>query len=159
MTAKNESPAKKKVGRPSLYRDEYAGWAKKLCRLGATDADLARSFEVSEDTINEWKTVHPEFSVSIKEGKELSDAEVAEKLFRRATGYKHKAVKIASDPNGREHVTEYEEHYPPDTAAAIFWLKNRRPDMWRDKQEVNHSGSVALYDAEQIKRMAALANV
>ena len=127
-------------GRPTLYKPEYADWAMKLCRLGATDDDLAKSFEVETATIHNWKKAHPEFFDSIKAGKELSDAEVAEKLFKRATGYKHKAVKIASTPDGREHVTEYEEHYPPDTTAAIFWLKNRRPDLWRDKVENTLSG-------------------
>lgn len=123
------------MARPTKYQPEYAEQALKLCRLGATDKELADFFQVNEDTVNEWKKVHPEFSESLKEGKLLADAEVADKLFRRATGYEHKAVKITASPDGREHVTEYVERYPPDTTAAIFWLKNRRPDVWRDKTE------------------------
>lgn len=123
------------MARPTKYQPEYAEQALKLCRLGATDKELADFFQVNEDTVNEWKKVHPEFSESLKEGKLLADAEVADKLFRRATGYEHKAVKITASPDGREHLTEYVERYPPDTTAAIFWLKNRRPDVWRDKTE------------------------
>lgn len=124
-------------GRPTKYRPEYAEQSLKLCRLGATDKELADFFQVNEDTINEWKKVHSEFSESLKQGKMLADAEVADKLYRRATGYEHKAVKISSSPDGKEHLTEYVERYPPDTTAAIFWLKNRRPSEWRDK--VDHS--------------------
>lgn len=123
------------MARPSKYKPEFADQALKLCRLGATDRELADFFQVNEDTINEWKKMHPEFSESLKEGKGMADAEVADKLYKRATGYRHMAVKIASTPDGREHLTQYEEHYPPDTTAAIFWLKNRRPDLWRDKTE------------------------
>jgi phage FluMu gp28-like protein len=123
------------VARPTKYKPEYAEQTLKLCRLGATDKELADFFQVNEDTINEWKKVHVEFSESIKGGKAQADAEVADKLFKRATGYEHKAVKISASPDGREHVTEYDERYPPDTTAAIFWLKNRRPDLWRDKTD------------------------
>lgn len=125
------------AGRPTKYKEEYDEQALKLCRLGATDKELADFFQVNEDTINEWKKVHQSFSESLKAGKQMADAEVADKLFKRATGYEHKAVKISANPNGAEHVTEYVERYPPDTTAAIFWLKNRRPDVWRDK--VDHA--------------------
>ena len=130
-----------KGGRPSSYKAEYAQQVAKLCRLGATDKEIAAFFEVHEDTINEWKKVHPEFSESLKEGKAAADAEVADKLFKRATGYEHKAVKIVADAKtGAEHQVEYIERYPPDTTAAIFWLKNRRPDLWRDRIDNTHSG-------------------
>lgn len=121
------------MGRPSKYQPQYAEQALKLCRLGATDKELADFFQVDEKTINNWKDDHPEFLQSLKDGKGMADAEVADKLFKRATGYEHKAVKISANPNGDEHLTEYIERYPPDTTAAIFWLKNRRPDLWRDK--------------------------
>lgn len=131
------------VGRPSEYEPEYAEQAFKLCLLGATDADLADFFEVSETTINNWKQAHPEFLESLKGGKRHADARVADSLFRRALGYEHEAVKIVADAKtGAEHVVPYVERYPPDTTAAIFWLKNRRPDLWRDKKETEHSGAI-----------------
>ncbi len=137
MTAK-KAPSR---GRPTSYKPEYATQALKLCRLGATDKELADFFGVHEDTITEWKRVHPEFSVSLKEGKTLADAEVADKLFKRATGYSHQAVKIVANANtGQEHIVPYTEHYPPDTTAAIFWLKNRQRDKWRDKVDAEITG-------------------
>lgn len=124
------------MARPSKYNPDYPAQALKLCRLGATDKELADFFGVAESTLNKWKEDHPEFSESLKEGKALADAEVADKLFKRATGYEHNAVKIVANANtGQEHIVNYTERYPPDTTAAIFWLKNRRPDLWRDKTE------------------------
>lgn len=136
---------KQKVGRPTRYRAEYAAQAEKLCRLGATDVEMAKFFGVAESTFHKWKLAHPDFSESLRAGKEIADAEVAEKLFRRATGYEHKAVKIVADAkSGQEHIVPYVERYPPDTTAAIFWLKNRRPDLWRDKTEHRHEGGLTV---------------
>jgi RNA polymerase-interacting CarD/CdnL/TRCF family regulator len=84
-------------GRPTKYNEKYPNQAYKLCLLGATDEELANFFEVCEDTINEWKNVHDEFSVSIKKGKINADANVANSLYKRALGYKHDAVKIFAD--------------------------------------------------------------
>lgn len=128
------SKPKKPVGRPTLYRSEYAVQVEKLCKLGATDEEIADFFGVAEATINTWKTAHPEFLESIKAGKVLADAEVASKLFHRATGYSHEDVDIRA-VGGEIVQTPLVKHYPPDTTAAIFWLKNRQPKKWRDKQE------------------------
>lgn len=135
------STARKKRGQPTAYRSEYAQQAYKLCLLGATDKDLASFFSVSEATINNWKQAHHDFLESLKGGKEQADANVAKSLYRRALGYSHDAVKILAVANGNNmgssvEQVPYIERYPPDTTAAIFWLKNRRPDVWRDKHEV-----------------------
>src|SRR5690554_6233051 len=106
-----------KGGRPTKYKAEFAEQARKLCLLGATDADLAEFFEVSEQTVNTWKKAHPKFLESIKKGKVLADAEVAARLYERATGYSHPEVKVFQ--NAGEIIThEVEKHYPPDTTAA-----------------------------------------
>jgi len=106
------------AGRPSSYRPDYAGVVEKLCLLGARDADLARAFDVSESTIDNWKAAHPEFLAALKAGRELADAEVANSLYRRAIG---------------------DGDRPPDVTACIFWLKNRRPDLWRDAHRQEHA--------------------
>lgn len=135
------------IGRPSKYRSEFAEQARKLCLLGATDKELADFFGISTGTLDNWKNAHPDFLSSLKEGKDLADAVVAEKLFKRATGYEHKAVKIVADAKTKdEHIVEYTERYPPDTTACIFWLKNRQRDKWRDKVETEHSGNIGLVD-------------
>jgi len=126
---------KNKVGRPTDYKVEYNEQVYKLCLLGATDVELANFFNVNEDTIYEWKKKYTEFSESIKKGKEYADANVANKLYNRALGYEHKEDKIFND-QGVPLIVPTVKHYPPDTTAAIFWLKNRQPAKWREKQEV-----------------------
>lgn len=138
-TAKKVAGKAAPIGRPSSYKDEFAEWAMKLAKLGATDKELAESFEVAESTIGNWKNAHPEFLDSIKKGRQIADAEVASKLFHRATGYEHPEDDIRA-VNGEIVITPTVKHYPPDTTAAIFWLKNRRPDLWRDKVESEISG-------------------
>lgn len=132
-----------KKGRPSLYRDEYALQVEKLCKLGATDKEIADFFEISESTLNTWKEEHPAFLESIKNGKTIADAEVASKLFHRATGYEHGEDDIRA-VNGEIVITPTTKHYPPDTAAAIFWLKNRRRGKWTDKVDHELSGGVEV---------------
>lgn len=140
-------------GRPPLYRDEYAVMVERLCKLGLTDAELAAAFDVSETTINTWKHDHLEFFEALKRGKTFADAEVADKLFKRATGYSHQAVKIVANANtGQEHIVPYTEHYPPDTTACIFWLKNRQSAKWRDKveQDVKMDANVSVSRVELV---------
>lgn len=120
------------MGRPSVYRVEYATIGYRMTLLGATDKDMAEAFGVSEQTINGWKSKHPKFFESIKSGKIFADSQVAESLFRRANGITRKAVKIFQH-EGQSYEHEYEEYFPPDTGAAMAWLKNRRPAQWRDK--------------------------
>jgi hypothetical protein len=105
--------------------------------LGATDEEMAAFFSVATSTFYLWQRKHPEFRQALKEGKLVADATVAESLYKRALGYSHKAVKIVADAKtGTEHIVPYTEHYPPDTTAAIFWLKNRRRADWRDARTV-----------------------
>ncbi|WP_429949623.1 helix-turn-helix domain-containing protein [Comamonas sediminis] len=140
--AQGKPVAKQAGGRPSKYKPEYADQAKKLCMLGMTDKEMASFFGVAESTFNLWKTAHPEFSESLKGGKDLVDAEVAAKLYHRAMGYEHEDVHV-SNYQGVITVTPLVKHYPPDTTAAIFWLKNRQPQRWRDKPDEGGEGENA----------------
>jgi transposase-like protein len=129
------------TGRPPIYQKEFADQANKLVLLGLTDVELAAFFGVSEVTINSWKREHREFFLALKEGKELADGHVARKLYHRATGYSHEAVKIFMPRGADEPVyAPYTEHYPPDTQAAIRWLMNRQPKRWREKAEDGDDG-------------------
>jgi len=138
------------VGRPSKYKEEYNEQAYKLCLLGATDAKLADFFDVTEQTINNWKIEFPEFFESLKKGKVIADATIAEGLYNRAKGAVinvQQAIKLKDsqfNSEGRKiseeeriEVVDLIQEVPPDTAAGIFWLKNRNPEMWRDKREYN----------------------
>jgi len=132
-------------GRPPKYRKDYVIQAAKLCRLGAIDKDLADFFGVNVATIQRWKIKYPEFRDSINKDKAYSNGKVKEALFKRACGYSHEEDKIFND-SGVPLVVPTIKHYPPDTAAAFIWLKNRDPDNWRDKQEVQHSIDSESYD-------------
>ncbi|EPF0521935.1 helix-turn-helix domain-containing protein, partial [Escherichia coli] len=99
---------------------------------------LADFFEVSESTINKWKLDYPKFSESIKKGKAVADAEVSDRLYQRAMGFVAPDIDIRVIEN-RIVETPLKKYYPPDTTAAIFWLKNRQKDKWREKQDVNHT--------------------
>lgn len=131
-------------GRPSKYKAEYAEQAYKLCLLGATDKDMADFFEVDEATINRWKESHTEFCESLKKGKMMADATVAQKLYHRAIGYEHPEIITASHQGQITDTMEVTKHYAPDPTAAIFWLKNRQPANWRDKQEREITGSLSI---------------
>lgn len=152
MAAK-KSPPKKTRGRPSRFKEEYVEQVEKLSRLGATDVEMADFFDVSERTFNTWKTAHPQFLQSIKKGKLFADANVVDSLYHRALGYSHPAVKIMQY-EGVPIEVDYTEHYPPDTAAAIFWLKNRQPKKWRDKpDESGNTGELSAILSELIEKL------
>jgi hypothetical protein len=126
-------------GRPTEYRQEYDDLVFRLCLLGAKDTEIAEILGVSEVTLNAWKTQHPDFLKSMTAGKHEADAAIAHSLYHRAKGYSHAAVKILQD-KGSPVIVPYTEHYPPDTAAASLWLRNRQPARWRDKVDLEHAG-------------------
>ncbi len=133
-----------KGGRPTLYKPEFVKQAAKLCDLGATDAELASFFGVTEVTLNRWKVSHPEFCKSIKVAKEALDNRVERSLYNRAVGYTYPSEKIMTVAQGGgvssvERV-KIKEHVPPDVTAQIFWLKNRRKQDWRDKVDTEITG-------------------
>lgn len=152
----DDDPAPRGTGRPSSYQPLFARQAEKLLRDGATDTDLASFFEVDVRTIYRWKLQHEDFRQALTRSKVVADDAVVMSLFRRATGYSHDAVKIMQD-KGSPVVVPYVEHYPPDTVAAIFWLKNRRPDLWRDKPPED-GGGAPLEIARKIREAVAQAD-
>jgi len=123
---------KGKGGRPTEYKEEYNKLVYKLCLLGAIDREIAEIIGVSEQTLNAWKQIYPQFLESIKNGKVIADSEVANSLFKRARGYQFKE-KTYEDGALRKEVLK---DIAPDTGAAMAWLKNRQSAKWRDKQEI-----------------------
>lgn len=129
----------RRTGRPSSYRPEYARAAKKLCELGATDADLAKAFGVTTPTIWAWRSRYPDFLSALKDGKPAYDDLVERSLAQRALGYTYDTedIKVIGGDVRRVRVRR---HVPPDVTACIFWLKNRRPAQWRDVNRFEHTG-------------------
>lgn len=132
-----------KGGRPSKFSDEMCEQVTKLCRLGATDKELADFFNVSVPTIDTWKKQNPEFLGAVKKGKTEADANVSDRLYCRAMGYTHPEEKIFCQ-NGEVTRVSTTKHYPPDTMACIYWLNNRRRDDWRQRHEVTGKDGAPL---------------
>ena len=150
MPKRNPKKPPKKVGAPTLYHaDEHPKAARAMVREGKSLWEVAQVFGVNESTITDWQNRHPEFAAQIALGYDDRTRDVEKALLDRAKGYSHPAVKIITVSGGQgmgstvEQVP-YTEHYPPDTEAAKFWLKNRKPAEWRDKQEVEHGGTLTL---------------
>lgn len=130
-------------GRPTKFKEEYIEQAEKLCKLGATDFEIADFFKVDVRTIYRWKAESDEFCQSIKAGKETADERVERSLYQKAIGYEQEEVKIFMPANRDEPVyAPFTAKIAPDTTAAIFWLKNRRPELWRDKTQTDLTGSL-----------------
>ncbi len=146
-------------GRPTAFKTEYIELSYKYCLLGATDKQLAEFFNVAESTLNLWKQKQPKFLDALKRGKIIADAGVAHSLYKRGTGYSHHETHV-SNYQGEITLTEITKHYPPDTTACIFWLKNRQPDKWRDKIEIDANVKIdketlAMIETQFITKMAA----
>jgi transcriptional regulator with XRE-family HTH domain len=134
----NQNAKGNRGGRPTLYKPAYAAQAAKACQAGFTDQELADLFGVAVSTISAWKAEHVEFSEALKAGKAEADDRVERALYHRAIGYSHEVEKpMVVDKDVR--IVTYTERMPPDTTACIFWLKNRNPEEWRDKTQVEPS--------------------
>jgi len=122
-------------GRKTLYRDTYPTIAAALRRRGYTLDEVARVFGVYPQTIRKWANQHPDFDVALKETKDEADAQVEDSLLKRALGYDYTETEVYKSSTGGKktvRVVEKKKHIPPNVTAMIFWLKNRRPDLWRD---------------------------
>jgi len=121
-------------GRPSSYKKEHDKIAAKMCELGATDMDLANAFDVDIRTIHRWKIKHKGFCHALKIGKEPANNMVERALYQRAVGFSHEEDDIRV-VNGELVITPTIKHYPPDSTALIFFLKNRMPDQYRQNPD------------------------
>lgn len=122
------------------------GWA----RDGLTDKQIAHNIGISEQTLNVWKKSYPSFSESLKKGKDVADYEVESALFKRATGFQYDEVTV----EGGKETKRVTKMVAPDTGAAAMWLKNRRPDKWRDHPVDTQTDQVENNLLEQIKESA-----
>jgi len=140
---KKAAKKKKKSGGQTKYKKEYDEQVFKLCLLGASDAEIADFFEVSEVTINGWKKKHKDFFKSIKDGKVKADTDIASSLYKRARGYEHtERVRelVTDEKTGVSELVVIKEvikEIPPDTGACMAWLKNRQKTKWRDNKEID----------------------
>ena len=159
---------KGKTGPDSKYKPEYVNQAKLLYEGGFTDIKAAQFFKVSRGTIYAWQKEFPDFSAAIQAGKDYFDSKKTEKsLLKRATGFYYtevtresarvvvrgeKGVLLVNDEPKMVITKKVRKYVVPDTGAAIFWLKNRNSDRWKDAQQHEHMGQVTILKPEPINK-------
>lgn len=115
------------------------GWA----RDGLTDFQISNNMGITAKTLYEWKKRYSDISDTLKKGKEVVDIQVENALLKRALGYEYTEESIEKSSLGTR-IRQTVKQVAPDTTAQIFWLKNRRPDKWRDKPREEENGSGKL---------------
>lgn len=135
------------MGRTGIYMDWIEGEGleriKAWYRDGLTNEDVAHNIGISTPTLYEWLRKYPSLASASKITREVADLRVENALYKRARGYDYteeiweRKVDKATGEESMVLVKRMEKHMPPDTTAQIFWLKNRKVDVWRDKREVS----------------------
>ena len=121
------------------------GWA----RDGLTDEQIAKNIGINRTTLYDWKKKEVNIADALKKGKEVIDFEVENALLKKALGYTITIKEERLDKDGCIHTLEKDVHIPPDTTAQIFWLKNRKPNTWKDKVETDEDRE-AVANASQV---------
>jgi hypothetical protein len=136
--------ATKTVGRKSLYDPAMNPQVKEWSKQGLIDTEIAKLLGIGKSTFYEWQNKHPEFSDALKEGKQIADMEVEQELWGKCHGQMiiERKEKVLRD--GTIVTVQEERFVPASDTAIIFWLKNRKPEMWREKQQIEHSGSMDI---------------
>ena len=130
-------------------------WGASLARRGCSDEEIAEAFGVSVRTVYNWKKAHPEFLQALNECKGKADEAVVESLYARACGLTKRTTKkerevIDADGNKVKLTELIEETLPPDTTAMIYWLKNRQPELWRDRPKQDDTDTAVLKAAKEL---------
>ena len=119
------------------------GWAQD----GLTDKQIAKNIGISRSTLNVWKDRYSDISDALKKGKDVIDRQVENALLKRALGYEYEEVKEKFEDGVITERTVTKKEVVPDTTAQIFWLKNRKPDKWRDKPGYEDTTELDKLDA------------
>lgn len=155
-----DKPKKHSGGRPSKFFELDLKQVKILIQRGFTNQQIAEFFNISVDSLSEWQKRYPKFSAALKGWKKEADEKVERCLYERATGFEYDEIVYEKSKTGglsigiKDEEIEDIKHSDcyktkiivkkvvPDVTAQIFWLKNRQPERWRDRQEIDHSGKV-----------------
>jgi len=144
------------MGRPTKYKPEYCETVAKLIALGAKHSEIAEILGVNLSTFYQWRLDYEAFSNVVNLSTDQYSERVARSLAEKALGYTTKETKVFN-VNGELKTKKVDRHYPPDTTACIFWLKNRKPEEWRDVQErVHHNEQPEIDDLELARKLAFL---
>lgn len=117
-------------------------------RDGLTNAQICHNIAISEATLYRWQNEHPEIKQVIKNGKRPVDFEVENQLLKSAMGFNYEETRsfMEEQPDGsyKRKVDTHTRYQSPNVSAQIFWLKNRKPTQWTEKQVIEHSGEVSI---------------
>lgn len=144
------SPRNNRKGSGLMAKGKYEYWLtpdglmklEAWARAGLTDEQISTNAGINPATLYEWKKKYSKISEALKKGKEVVDIEVENALLKRALGYEYEEIRTEEEYGTVTKKVITKKIVLPDTTAQIFWLKNRRPDQWRDKQDVEHSGQI-----------------
>jgi hypothetical protein len=131
----------KKLGRPLEYSADLIPVVKDFSDSGLSQEQMAQLLRIATQTLWDWMKKNPDFSDAVKGGKGISDDKVERSLYERALGYSHPEDQIFQF-QGSPVIVPTVKHYPPDATSAIFWLKNRRPENWRERLELEIVGKL-----------------
>ncbi len=118
--------------------------AEVLAGVGKTDVEIAQELGIARSTLALWKKEHPEFGNVLQEAKDTFDSGTVEQaLLKRALGYDFEETtsELRKNEAGEEEwvvVKKVTKHIPSSDVSKIFWLKNRQPQRWSDKKEIDH---------------------
>lgn len=116
-------------------------WAEK----GLSVSQIAANMGIARSTLCAWVNAYPDISDAIKKARRKPDEAVENALYRRACGYEAVDEVYAPNERGKLVLTRRTiRHVPSDPASMFFWLKNRMPDKWREKQEVHTEGAITM---------------
>jgi len=130
------------------YISTYPGMARSMAKAGFTDEQMAEAFGVSRTTLLDWRSRHPVFAEEWRKGKLYADALVAESTFIGATGFEHPEEVIRVLADGTIVRVPTVKYYPPNPVLNMFWLKNRQPELWKERVELKEQPTIALVDKQ-----------
>jgi hypothetical protein len=138
-----------------IYEPEFADQARAMCRLGATDEELAEHFGACVRTIYRWRNTHEEFAEAVVAGKDHADARVERALYSRAIGCTVERTKVFKSAGEDPVYATYQHHLPPDTNAALNWLRVRQPKKWRMAEQEEEMSESRKALTEFVRRCEA----
>lgn len=126
--------------------DLVTAWA----RDGLTEDQIAHNLGIGMSTLSKYKVEHIEIVEALKQGKEVVDYQVENQLLKRAMGYTYEEVTretriIDGEPIMFE-TKRVTKEVVPDVTAQIFWLKNRKPNEWRDKKDLDVTNKMVIFE-------------
>ena len=135
------------------YDPKLAGVVNRLAKLGLTHPQMADVLGVAESTFYKWKAERADFRTALQMGMAVADAQVTDSMYRAACGYTHEEEVIRVLADGTIVRVPTMKHYPPNPNLIMFWLKNRQPELWKERVEIKEQPTIALVDKQAMNEV------